>query len=105
MSVTLANCSQLSPTPFSLFRYIGIVADASEVIFSGGLSCEDVDSFISGLDDVHADKLREQLATHIGQKESSESSANGSAFLGGSYTQEEADIWIEDHNQAMLETV
>ena len=74
----------------------------SKVIFSGGLSQEDVNSLVKDLPDEVASKLREKLASHIGQPESNQLPENSGAIT-GSYTKEEAEKWIAEYEQAMSE--
>ena len=83
-------------------RSIGKESNLSGVIFAGGLSQKDVDSFVEDLPDVQAKKSRERLTPHIGQPESNQLPENSGAIT-GSYTAEEAEKWIAEYEQAMSE--
>ena len=74
----------------------------SKVIFSGGLSQEDVDSLVKDLSDEKANKLREKLTPHIGQPKSNQL-PEGSDAITGSYNEQEAEKWIAEYNQSMSE--
>ncbi len=67
--------------------------DLSGVIFSGGLSQEDVDSLVEGLYDEGAKRLREKLTPHIDKPESHELPKYSGAIT-GAYTAAEAEEWI-----------
>ena len=75
-------------------------SDLSEVIFSGGLSREDVDSFAEGMTDKEAKELRQKLESHIGQPTSHEPPEAGDVIT-GSYTREEAEQWIAEYENSM----
>ncbi len=82
---------------------IGQENDLSWVTFAGGLSQEDVDSFIEYLSDEEAkEKLRETLKPHIDKPPSYQLPENSGAIT-GSYTAEEAEKWIAEYEQAMSE--
>ena len=81
---------------------IGQKSDLSGSIFEGGLSQEDVDSFVKDLSDEKANTLREKLTPHIGQPESNHLPEDSCAIT-GSYTKEEAEQWIAEYEQAMSE--
>ena len=74
----------------------------SEVIFAGGLSREDMDSFVGSLSDEKAKKLRAKLEPHIDQPPSNELPENSGAIT-GAYTAKEAEQWIAEYNAAMSE--
>ena len=76
--------------------------DPSEVIFAGGLSREDMDSFVGSLSDEKAKELRAKLEPHIDQPASNELPENSGAIT-GAYTAEEAEQWIAEYNKAMSE--
>ena len=77
--------------------------DLSEVVFEGGLSQEDVDSFIEGLSDEEAkEELRETLKPHIDKPPSYQLPENSGAIT-DSYTKEEAEKWIAEYKEAMSE--
>ena len=83
-------------------RSIGKESNLSGVIFAGGLSQKDVDSFVEDLPDVQAKKSRERLTPHIDQPASNQLPENSGAVT-GSYTAEEAEQWIAEYEQAMSE--
>ena len=70
------------------------------VVFAGGLGQEDVDSLVEGMSDEKANKLRRKLKRHIGQPESNQLLENSGAII-GSYTEEDAEKWIAEYEQAM----
>ena len=79
--------------------------DLSELraVFEGGLSQEDVDSFIEGLSDEKAkEELRETLKPHIDKPPSYQPPENSGAIT-GSYTAEEAEKWIAEYKEAISE--
>ena len=77
-------------------------SDLYGVIFAGGLSEEDVDSCVEGLSDAGARKLRVRLQPHIGQPISHELPENSGATT-GTYSEEEAEKWIAEYEQAISE--
>lgn len=77
-------------------------SDLSGVIFEGGLSQEDVDSWVKDLSDEQAGGLRERLEPHIGKPESKQLPKDSLATT-GAYTAEEAEQWIAEYNEAMSE--
>ena len=81
---------------------IGKETDLSTVIFAGGLSQESVESLVKDLPDEAANKLREKLTPHIDQLASNQLPENSYAIT-GSYTEEEAEQWIAEYEQAMSE--
>ena len=78
---------------------IGKKTDLSTAIFSGGLSQENVDSLVKDLPAKKANVLREILEPHIGQPISNELPDHNVDT--GSYTEEEAERWIAEYEQAM----
>ena len=72
-------------------------------VFAGGLSQEDVDSFVKDLPDEKAKELCEKLESHIGAPESKELPPGHNGPITGSYTKEEAEKWIAEYEQAMSE--
>ena len=72
-------------------------------VFAGGLSQEDVDSFVKDLPDEKAKELREKLESHIGAPESKELPPRHNGPITGSYTAEEAEQWIAEYEQATSE--
>ncbi len=79
---------------------IGKPSDLSGVVFAGGLSQEDIDSLVKGLSDEHAQQLREKLTPHL-DKPLSHEPPDGAVT--GAYTEEEAERWIAEYQQAMSE--
>ena len=67
--------------------------------FEGGLSQEDLDSFVEGLSDEKARQLRAELEPHVGKPASHELEGRGA--ITGAYTAEEAEKWIAEYNKAM----
>ena len=87
----------------SMRNLIGTETEFSHVIFEGGLSQGDVDSFVAGVHDMRTTTLmRNQLAPHIGKPESYELPEDSGAIT-GSYTAGEAEKWIAEYEQAMSE--
>ena len=74
---------------------IGQESDLSRTIFSGGLSQEYVDSSAEGFEG-----FREKLKPHIGKPESHRPPEGA---ITGAYTEEEAEQWIAEFNEAMSE--
>jgi len=72
------------------------------VIFAGGLSREGVNSFVEGLSDETAKKLRDGLKPHIGKPESHQLPENSKANV-TAYTAEAAEYWIAEYKKAMSE--
>ena len=79
---------------------IGRESDLSEVMFTGGLSRGDVDSFVGGVPDEVANKLRGRLEPHI-VKPASYEPPEGSGAILGTYTAKEAARWIAEYEEAM----
>ena len=96
------NWSALDPVIERIRTQIGGETDLSSVIFVGGLSQEKVDSLVKDLPDEKADDLRERLTPHIGQPISYQLPENSGAIT-GAYTEEEAEKWIAEHEEAMSE--
>ena len=82
--------------------YIGKKDDLSGVIFSGGLSQEDVNSFSEGSPVKNSEWLRIALEPHTFIQKRSELLGN-SGVIRGAYTAEEAEKWIAEYNEAMSE--
>ena len=89
-------------------------SDLSGAIFAGGLSRRDVDSFVEGVPDEVANKLRRRLKPHIGKPaihglpESSSAIVYGlpedGGAITGSYKREEAKRWVAEYEEAMGES-
>ena len=76
--------------------------DLFGVIFEGGLSREKVESLVKDLSDGKASELRERLRSHIDMPASKELPEDSGAIT-GSYTEEDAEQWIAEYEQAMSE--
>ena len=76
--------------------------DLSGVMFSGGLTKQNVDSLVGGLSEAGAKELRETLEPHIDQPVSHELPEDSGAIT-GAYTEEEAEQWIAEYEKAMSE--
>ena len=85
-----------------LRQMIGKESDLSWITFTGGLSQEDVDSLVKDCSDEEADRLRERLTSHIDMPESNELPTD-SGVITGAYTEEEAEQWIVEFEEDMLE--
>ena len=81
---------------------IGEETDLSTAIFSGGLSQKNVDDLVKDfLSDEKAEELRRDLEYHIGQPQNFE--LPGHNVITGSYTEEEAEQWIAEYEEAIPE--
>ena len=70
-------------------------------IFEGGLSREDVNSLVEGLPNENLKRLlRERLHPHI-DKPASNQLPEDSGAITGAYTEEEAEEWIAEYQEAM----
>ena len=76
----------------------------SKVIFSGGLTQEAVESLVKDLPAEKVNELREKLTPHIGKPVSHQLPKN-SGVVTGSYTEEEAELWIAEYKEAMSEVL
>ena len=79
---------------------IGQENNLSEVILTGGLSREDVDSLVEDLPDEEAEVLRHKLKPHIGQPANHEPPEGCRAFT-DPYTKKDAEQWIAEYQEAM----
>ena len=70
--------------------------------FTGGLSRDDLDYIVKDLSDEKAGLLRAKLERHIGMPESNELPENFDAIT-NAYTEEEAEQWIAEYEEAMSE--
>lgn len=82
-------------------QQIGKETELYNVIFAGGLSREQVDSFAKDLPDEEAGRFREQLQPHIGQPKRNELPRGSRESVTGFYTEEEAEEWIAEFEKAM----
>ena len=71
-------------------------SDLSWVWFSGGLKRKDVDSFVDGLTGDKKRQLRAELAPHVDKPESRDLPHDCDAVT-GSYSEKEANAWIEKY--------
>ena len=79
---------------------VGRKTDLAGTILAGGLNQEDVDSLVEGYG--RARILREKLITYVGMPESHELPQDSGAIT-GAYTEEEAEGWIAEYEEAMSE--
>lgn len=95
--------SVIAPDTFAdrICQRIDKEADLTGVVFAGGLSREDADSLVEGLSNEKAEELREKLASHIGEAESDELPRRFSHIFTGAYSEEEAEKWIAEYEEAM----
>ncbi len=89
------------PFAQSMREAIDEKTDLSTVIFSGGLSQKNVDDLVKGLSGKKAEMLRRNLEYHIGQPQSNELPDHSAVI--GSYTEEEAEQWIDEYEKSMSE--
>ena len=75
-------------------------SDLSGTTFEGGLSRDDVDSFVNDLPGYAVDEFRRKLEPHIDRPPSHEL-PEGSGAIVGTYTREEAEPWIAEYEKAM----
>ena len=82
---------------------IGRESESDIAIFQGGLRRADLESLVEGLlNEYLKSLLRETLRTHIGREESFQLPHDSGAMT-GAYTAEEAEQWIAEYEEAMLE--
>ena len=85
---------------------IGKPSDLTGIIFARGLQEEDLNTLCKGLSAKKAHVLREKLRAHVGQPASNELPENSGATTAPPslpYTQEEAEQWITEYQEAMRE--
>ena len=85
-----------------LRSHVGEKSDLCEVTFEGGLSKEDLDSFIQDLSTTAAKEWRDILSPQVGQPPSHEL-PEGNDAITGAYTAGEAEQWIAEYERAMSE--
>ena len=98
--------SMLGPDSFAdrIRQTIDEETDLRGVVFAGGLSREDVDCLVEDLSNEKAKELREKLEPHVDQPESNELPPMGYGHIStGTYTEEEAEEWIAEYEEAMSE--
>ena len=76
--------------------------DLSDAIFAGGLKKKDMDALVEGLSNKKANKLRKRLEPHIKKKKRHKLPKKSGAIT-GAYTEEEAEKWITEYEEAMSE--
>ena len=81
---------------------IGRKTDLSGAAIQGGLDPENIDSLVADLSDKKANALREKLEPHVGKPISNELPEDSGAIT-GAYTEEEAEQWIAEYEEAMGE--
>ncbi len=79
---------------------VGNETDIFGAIFEGGMNQEDVHSLVKYLSDKEAKELRKKLRLHIGMPPSHQLPQDSRAIT-GSYTEEEAEEWIAEYEQAV----
>ena len=82
---------------------IGKSSDLTGIIFAGGLQEKNLDALCEGLSDDQAQVLRETLRPHVGEPASNKLHPDRGADTRTSYTQEEAEQWIAEYQEAMRE--
>ncbi len=83
--------------------WIGRESESNIALFQGGLSQEDVDFLAEGLLNENLKSLlRERLRKHIGRAASYQLPEDSGAIT-GAYTEEAAEQWIAEYEEAMLE--
>ncbi len=95
------RCKGCLPAIFAqrIMQVVDSESDLSTAIFAGGLTNEDLDSIGEGVFSESANALREVLASHICQP-IRHSPLKDSGTITGSYTQEEAEKWIAEYQEA-----
>ena len=83
-------------------KSIGKESDLSNIIFAKGLYEGIVKISIEGLPDYEAEELHDRLGFHIGGFPSNQLPEDSGAIT-GSYTEEDAEKWIAEYEQAMSE--
>lgn len=78
---------------------IGEETDLSGAIFGGGLTLEEMESILDGMYHETANALREKLTPHIGKRISYELPEHSGAVI-GTYTEEDAEKWIAEYQEA-----
>lgn len=81
---------------------IGKESELSGVTFTGGLNQEYIDAITKGLSDSQARELRVDLQLHMNRIPDNQLPENSGAIT-GAYTEEEAERWIAEYDEAMAE--
>ena len=97
-----ATCDFIEGSSFAtrIRAGIGREGNFSEATFAGGLSRGDVDALVEGLPSEQAEALRRTLEPHIGKPPSHEPPRNSGVIV-GAYTEEEAERWVAEYEEAM----
>ncbi len=77
----------------------GEESDLSGAVFAGGLTLEEVESVLDGMYHETATELRVKLTPHVGKRTSYELPEHSGAVI-GTYTDEEAEKWIAEYEEA-----
>lgn len=78
---------------------VGEETDLSGVVFSGGLTSEDMESVLAGVHHESAASIREKLTPHVGGTISYDLPEHSGAVI-GAYTEEDAEKWIAEFQEA-----
>ncbi len=94
----------LKPSRFAkrLTESIDRESDISGMLFEGGLSRENVDSFVEGLSDEKANELREKLEPHIDRLPNNQLPTDSGADT-RTYSKKDVETWINEYKEAMSE--
>ena len=92
----------LAPFAESIRESIGKKSDLFGAIFAGKLDERQLKVIVKNLPDPQARELRVKLEPHIGMPESNELPQDSGAII-GAYTEEEAEQWIVEYEEAMSE--
>ena len=90
----------LAPFAESIRESAGKESDLFGAIFAGGLEEKYLDLFVEGLPDATAKNLRQRLTLHVDKPVSHQLPENSGAIT-GAYTEEEAERWIAEYEEAM----
>ena len=94
----------LAPFAESIRESIGKNSDLFGAIFAGKLDERRLKVIVKDLPDPQAKELRVKLEPHIGMPENNELPENSRAIT-GAYTEEEAEQWIAEYEEGMLEVL
>ena len=92
----------LAPFAESIRESIGKNSDLFGAIFAGGMEEKYLDLFVEGLPDSTAKNLRQKLTLHV-DKPAIHQLPEKSGAITGAYTEEEAEQWIAEYEEAMAE--
>ena len=94
------RCVTDSPFEMRIRMNVGQKSDLSRAVFQGGLDRKYVDIITVSLSEGKTKELREILEPHIGKPASHELPEDSGAIV-GTYTEEEAEQWIAEYEEAM----